>query len=78
MHGTDRPAAAGLFIGLISGTSADGIDAALVRFSESAAGALECTLLHAHTAAWAPALRARLVELGQGGDARSLDELATL
>ena len=30
------PAAAGLFLGLISGTSADGIDAALVRFDDPA------------------------------------------
>jgi anhydro-N-acetylmuramic acid kinase len=67
----------GLFVGLISGTSADGIDAALVRFDERD-GALRCELVHALTAPWAPALRARLVELGQGGDAHSLEELATL
>ena len=79
MPGTDSPALAGLFVGLISGTSADGIDAALVRFGETHAGALECELVHARTYAWTPvALRARLVELGQGGDARSLEELATL
>lgn len=66
-----------LFVGLISGTSADGIDAALVRFDEHD-GALRCELVHARTVPWAPALRARLVELGQGGDARSLEELATL
>jgi anhydro-N-acetylmuramic acid kinase len=68
----------GLFIGLISGTSADGIDAALVRFDERADGLLECELLHGVTAPWDPTLRARLVELGQGGDARSLEEIATL
>jgi anhydro-N-acetylmuramic acid kinase len=70
-------ASGGLFVGLISGTSADGIDAALVRFDERD-GALRCELVHALTAPWTPALRARLVELGQGGDARSLEELATL
>lgn len=79
MAGADASAHArtGLFIGLISGTSADGIDAALVRFDGSD-GMLHCELVHALTVPWAPALRARLVELGQGGDARSLEELATL
>jgi len=70
--------AGGLFIGLISGTSADGIDAALVRFRESPAGALRCELVRGRTYAWNDALRERLVALGQGGDARSLEELGTL
>nr|WP_246109247.1 anhydro-N-acetylmuramic acid kinase [Vulcaniibacterium gelatinicum] len=62
-----------LFLGLISGTSADGIDAALVRFEHG-----RCALVHGRTYAWEPALRARLVALGQGGDAASLDELGRL
>lgn len=77
MPAPDVPTGAGLFVGLISGTSADGIDAALVRFGD-AAGNLNCELVHGLVAPWNPALRVRLVELGQGGDARSLDELATL
>ncbi len=68
---------ASLFIGLISGTSADGIDAALVRFADSSARS-PCELLLGRTYPWNAALRARLVALGQGGDARSLDELGTL
>ena len=63
---------ADLYLGLISGTSADGIDAALVRFEP------RCELVLGRTFAWDPALRARLVELGQGGDIASLDEFGTL
>jgi len=66
-----------LFIGLISGTSADGIDAALVRFADAGAHA-RCELLSGQTRSWDEAIRARLVELGQGGDCTSLDELGSL
>jgi len=66
-----------LFLGLISGTSADGIDAALVRFDDDAT-ASGCEMVLGRTFAWDAPLRARLVELGQGGDMRSLDELGTL
>ena len=55
-----------LFIGLMSGTSADGIDAALVRFGDDD-GPLRAELVAAHTHAWDPHVRARLVWLGQGG-----------
>ncbi|UZW60372.1 anhydro-N-acetylmuramic acid kinase [Lysobacter enzymogenes] len=67
----------GLYLGLISGTSADGIDAALVRF-EAGAAPTRCELVIGRTYAWDAALRERLVALGQGGDARSLEELGTL
>ena len=67
----------GLFVGLISGTSADGIDAALVRVDD-AGGALQCEVLHARTTPWPDDLRRRLVVLGQGGSLDSLDELGTL
>ena len=66
----DHPAQ--LYLGLISGTSADGIDAVLVRFEP------ECELVFGHTYPWDPTLRVRLVALGQGGDASSLDELGEL
>ncbi|MBB1061794.1 anhydro-N-acetylmuramic acid kinase [Marilutibacter spongiae] len=68
------PDAPGLYVGLISGTSADGIDAALVRFDDAGA----CQLLEGHTHAWPDALRRRLVEIGQGAKVESLDEIATL
>lgn len=74
---TPATPADGLYVGLISGTSADGIDAALVRFGADASDT-GCRLEHGVTVPWDPAVRARLVALGQGGDARGLDELGTL
>jgi anhydro-N-acetylmuramic acid kinase len=62
-----------LHLGLISGTSADGIDAALVRFEGD-----RCTLVAGNTCRWDPTLRTRLVALGQGGEATSLDEIGAL
>jgi anhydro-N-acetylmuramic acid kinase len=62
-----------LFLGLISGTSADGIDVALVDFADQA-----CQLVLGRTYPWDGAIRERLVALGQGGDATSLDELGVL
>jgi anhydro-N-acetylmuramic acid kinase len=72
------PPVDGLFVGLISGTSADGIDAALVRFEHRPDGRATVELLMGRTYAWDDALRTRLVALGQGSDAQSLDELGTL
>lgn len=68
-----NPPMGDLFIGLISGTSADGIDAALVDFADGRHG----RLVLGRTVPWDPALRARLVELGQGGDC-TLDDLGLL
>lgn len=61
-----------LFLGLISGTSADGIDAALARFEP------RLEPVHAGTYAWDPALRTRLLALGQARDDISLDALGRL
>jgi anhydro-N-acetylmuramic acid kinase len=75
---TDASApASALYLGLMSGTSADGIDAALVRF-EGEGRALRCQLVHGRTFAWDEATRTRLVALGQGADTVSLDALGAL
>ena len=66
-----------LYLGLISGTSADGIDVALVRFADDDAHA-RCELVLGNTYRWDDAIRSRLVELGQGGDCTSLDEVGRL
>ncbi len=60
-----------LYLGLISGTSADGIDAALVRFGH-------CPhVIAAHTFPYDPNLRQRLLML-MVADAVSLDELGSI
>jgi anhydro-N-acetylmuramic acid kinase len=78
-HPDDSPGPGhdGLYLGLISGTSADGIDAALVRFGVDA-GARGCGLVAGRTFAWDPDLRARLLAIGQGGALDSLDEYGSL
>ncbi|MBJ7517906.1 MAG: anhydro-N-acetylmuramic acid kinase [Stenotrophomonas sp.] len=60
-----------MYLGLMSGTSADGIDAALAQFPADGG----CRFVEGLTLPWEPALRERLVALGQGGELASLDEL---
>lgn len=61
-----------LYLGLISGTSADGIDAALVRFDPRP------VLLAGHTYAYPPALREALLEYSQQGVPVALDLVGRL
>lgn len=67
-----------LFLGLISGTSADGIDAAIVHFDDRADGTLSAELRFGATYPWDPALRARLVALGQQAATLTLDDVGEL
>lgn len=64
----------GLFVGLMSGTSADGIDAALVEFDAGG----RCRLVHAAHAQWDPSVRGLLLDIGQQRIEPSLDLLGTL
>lgn len=67
----------GLYIGLMSGTSVDAIDAALVRF-DNRDSRLHAECLHALAQPWDDELRQRLLMLGQGVDVYSIDELGEL
>ena len=70
-------AAPSLYLGLISGTSVDGIDAAIVCFDDDH-GACRAALRFGRTYPWDAALRMRLVALGQQADALTLDDLGEL
>lgn len=67
-----------LYLGLISGTSADAIDTALVRFDDDDREGARPALVFGRSYAWAPALRAQLVELGQQSAQLTLDAIAAL
>ena len=67
-----------LYLGLISGTSADGIDAALVEFDDANDARATARLVFGRTYPWQPALRAQLVELGQRSARVTLDAVAEL
>lgn len=61
-----------LYLGLISGTSADGIDAALLRFGA------EPHILSAHTYPYPEALRVRILALARSAAQISLDDYGAL
>lgn len=63
---------AALYLGLISGTSADGIDVALARFTRRP------KLLAARTEVYPANLRERILKIAQGDGRISLDELGAL
>ena len=74
MSRTELDADTGLYLGLISGTSADGIDAALVRFE----GQGRPTIVAARTFAYQPSLLKEILSLSQTGGLVSLDRIAQL
>lgn len=63
----------GLYVGLMSGTSADGIDAALVAIEHG-----RCRFIDGLTQRWDPDVRAQLILLGQGGELNGLDAIGLL
>ncbi len=68
-----------LFLGMISGTSADGIDVAIARFHDRDADrAPRADVLFGRTYPWDAALRTALIELGQHAPKLSLDEIGEL
>lgn len=68
---------ADLYIGLMSGTSVDAIDAALVRF-QVADGRLHAYCLHGMALPWDTPTRNRLIALGQGGECSAMDDFGAL
>ena len=70
-----------LFLGMISGTSADGIDVAIARFHDGDTGEHpipHAEVLFGRTYAWDDDLRALLIELGQHAPALTLDDIGEL
>lgn len=65
--------ATALYIGLISGTSADGIDAALVQFEDD-----RPQLVHAYTHPWPDALRTQILRVAQHEATLDLDAYGRL
>ena len=63
----------GLFVGAISGTSADGVDVAVVRLSSRT-----CELVGSYTGAYPALLRERVLRLSQADTQITLDELGEL
>lgn len=74
MPHADASADAQLYLGLISGTSADGIDAALVRFHSRHTP----ELIAARTFGYAPALREEILAVSQAAVSIDLDRVGRL
>ncbi|MEP6989283.1 MAG: anhydro-N-acetylmuramic acid kinase [bacterium] len=68
--------AGGTYVGLMSGTSLDGISAAVARFTPAAGDAFDVQLLGFHVHEYAPAQRERLLAAMREGSAREYCRLA--
>jgi anhydro-N-acetylmuramic acid kinase len=66
----------GVYVGLMSGTSLDGISAAVARFSPAAGQTFDVELLGFHVHEYAPAQRERLLAAMREGSARDYCRLA--
>ncbi|NUO37320.1 MAG: anhydro-N-acetylmuramic acid kinase [Gemmatimonadaceae bacterium] len=66
----------GVYVGLMSGTSLDGISAAVARFSPATGQAFDVELLGFHVHEYAPAQRERLLAAMREGSARDYCRLA--
>ncbi|WP_231892481.1 anhydro-N-acetylmuramic acid kinase [Woeseia oceani] len=69
----DKPAWSGLYVGLISGTSMDGIDAALVDLDHT-----RCRIIAAKTCPYAPELRDTLFHLSRNPEECTIDEVGRI
>ena len=70
----DHSQACAHYVGLMSGTSADGIDAALVQIDDQG----RCRFIDGITVPWQPELREQLIALGQGREPAGLDAIGLL
>ena len=70
------PSGGGLYVGLMSGTSLDGISAAVARFTPTATQAFDCELLGFHVREYTPAQRDRMLAAMRDGSARDYCRLA--
>jgi anhydro-N-acetylmuramic acid kinase len=66
----------GVYVGLMSGTSLDGISAAVARFTPSSGATYEAELLGFHVHEYAPAQRDRMLAAMREGSARDYCRLA--
>ncbi|MDQ2667297.1 MAG: anhydro-N-acetylmuramic acid kinase [Gemmatimonadota bacterium] len=73
---TELQRAGGLYVGLMSGTSLDGISAAVARFTPRGAQAFDVELLGFHVHEYAPAQRDRMLAAMREGSAREYCRLA--
>ncbi len=73
---TEPPRAGGIYVGLMSGTSLDGISAAVARFTPTATQAFDVELLGFHVHEYTPSQRDRMLAAMREGSAQEYCRLA--